>query len=466
MAENKIQIILEMLDKASPEFKKINAEAIKQVKALENQTKDSNEQIDNSNKKLADNQDKNNKKQKEGLAAVSSAIRQFRSQLLVVTLAVGALAVATNEWAKRNKDARESLLEIQIAGSKVLSFIGKFSPILFILSAASKAFNDFTGDDKTDAITRAEFAIKEFNAQLKESNTLFVTGAISGAQYYQTLLDMGNESIAQRQLIGESLVELSSLQAELGNEQLLNDRTRTAEQIQLLNFYKDEHKIAHQGMAALTVAVGQTIQTSLSGALTNIITGVQSAKEAFAEFGKAMLKTIVDFMVQKVIASILEKTLLAGTVASSIAAGATVAAAWAPAAAAVSLATLGGNSGPAIAGMVGAAAVAQGLFGGGGVSGGGVDIEGVPFPPTFNVNPRALGGDEIVRKPTLFLAGENGPERATFTPLGSGGSGGGSIGDINIFIQGGINSEGASVGDMAEKLGFEFERRLRTARSF
>jgi hypothetical protein len=31
----------------------------------------------------------------------------------------------------------------------------------------------------------------------------------------------------------------------------------------------------------------------------------------------------------------------------------------------------------------------------------------------------ASGGDFMVRKPTLFLAGEAGPERATFTPFGS-----------------------------------------------
>lgn len=36
--------------------------------------------------------------------------------------------------------------------------------------------------------------------------------------------------------------------------------------------------------------------------------------------------------------------------------------------------------------------------------------------------PMANGGDFMVRKPTLFLAGEAGPERATFTPLGKGGS--------------------------------------------
>ena len=34
---------------------------------------------------------------------------------------------------------------------------------------------------------------------------------------------------------------------------------------------------------------------------------------------------------------------------------------------------------------------------------------------------RAAGGDDIVTRPTLYLAGEAGPERATFTPVGKGG---------------------------------------------
>jgi len=44
---------------------------------------------------------------------------------------------------------------------------------------------------------------------------------------------------------------------------------------------------------------------------------------------------------------------------------------------------------------------------------------------------QAAGGDYMVNQPTLFLAGEAGPERATFTPQGGGGAGGGIIININ-----------------------------------
>ena len=49
-------------------------------------------------------------------------------------------------------------------------------------------------------------------------------------------------------------------------------------------------------------------------------------------------------------------------------------------------------------------------------------------------HPQADGGDYIVRKPTLFLAGEAGTERATFTPLGRGGSPASSGGDTHIHV--------------------------------
>ena len=47
-------------------------------------------------------------------------------------------------------------------------------------------------------------------------------------------------------------------------------------------------------------------------------------------------------------------------------------------------------------------------------------------------HPQAAGGDYMVNQPTLFLAGEAGPERATFTPQGGSGANGG----ITINVSG------------------------------
>jgi hypothetical protein len=63
---------------------------------------------------------------------------------------------------------------------------------------------------------------------------------------------------------------------------------------------------------------------------------------------------------------------------------------------------------------------------------------GVPSsapPAAVPVRPRAQGGDEWVTRPTLFLAGERGPERVTVTPQGKA-SGGNTI-NITINAPGG-----------------------------
>jgi hypothetical protein len=49
-------------------------------------------------------------------------------------------------------------------------------------------------------------------------------------------------------------------------------------------------------------------------------------------------------------------------------------------------------------------------------------------------HPQAAGGDWFVTKPTLFVAGDAGPERATFTPMGAAARGQGSV-DRPIVIQ-------------------------------
>jgi hypothetical protein len=74
------------------------------------------------------------------------------------------------------------------------------------------------------------------------------------------------------------------------------------------------------------------------------------------------------------------------------------------------------------------------------------------------VIPQAAGGDWMVRKPTLFLAGEAGPERATFTPVGKAGP----MGTVNVYI-GTVTTPNAR--EFVDQLDQELMRsqRLRTA---
>lgn len=453
MAENKIQIIMDLIDKATPEFKKANAELIKMLKELEKQS------------------EKTNQKQKNALEVASAALRKFRSSLLIVTATVGTLAIATNEWAKRNKEIKDSFLEIQIASSKTLSAIGKWvSVIIPFFGELAKKINEAFGKDSIEDLIRANDSLQEFNKTVQENAVLFNSNSISAKEYYDNLLNQSGSVINQNKELMGSLSSLASLQAELSNESLMESKRSIEEQVQLLKFYEENYKDAHAGMVAFTLTVAQTIKTSMTSAFTNIITGVQSAKEAFAQLGKAMVQAIVQFMIQKVVASILENTLLQTAVANSIVAATAIAEAWKPAALYASLGTGGLNAGGAMAGIAATAAAlnAAGTFSNSPVGnvlkgmaiGGSFGREGLNFGGA-----QANGGDYMVNRPTLFLAGEAGPERATFTPIGGRGGGGG-FGDINIYIQGGIRQDGDSVERMAEKLGFEFERQTRTSRGF
>lgn len=192
-------------------------------------------------------------------------------------------------------------------------------------------------------------------------------------------------------------------------------------------------------IATQTKVMTSTMEAGFTNALSSLIRGVGSAKEVFQELGTTMVKAVVDFVAQQIIAATIGKVIRAGETALLSAMGATVAAAWAPAAAMTSLASFGSNAGPAAAGIASVAALTQSLA--------------IPKMAEGGIISATPGG-------RLILAGEAGSDEAII-PLNKSGA----FGDINIFIQGGINPAGASVNEMAEQLGFAFEREIRTARS-
>lgn len=94
-----------------------------------------------------------------------------------------------------------------------------------------------------------------------------------------------------------------------------------------------------------------TLNSGMTTAFSNIITGTESASAAFADFGKSILKALVDYVAQWVAFQVLSKALQAAQTIFGIGQAAVTAAAWSPAAAAVSLASFGGNAEPAAAGI-------------------------------------------------------------------------------------------------------------------
>ncbi len=304
------------------------------------------------------------------------------------------------------------------------------------------------------SVEEAEGKLKLIAESQKELDTLFKAGTITAQEYYQGIIQAQDQVTFRNNIAAEQLRQLADITREVNDRELLSAEAKTQGQIKLLNFYKQEFMLAHQGMTAFVTTVAQNMQTGLSGAITNIITGVKSAKEAFTEFGKAMITAIVQFIAQKLVAAAIEKVLLATTVRASTTAADAIAKAWARAAAMVSLATMGGNAIPAAAAIIGVTTLASTIATIGSAAS---KIQGAAA--------MAEGGQGIVTRPTLFLAGEAGPERFSFTPIGSGnkGNGGGPI-EVNIYIQSANLSSGQDIAMVAEELGIKTARSLKTAR--
>lgn len=104
----------------------------------------------------------------------------------------------------------------------------------------------------------------------------------------------------------------------------------------LMQTYQEAYMAAHATNLELIAQMSETALGGLSTAFTDILTGAKSAKQAFSDLGKAMIKTIASFFAQQA-AGMIVTALLGDTIRNKanakIAADAAAAeAAWAPAA--------------------------------------------------------------------------------------------------------------------------------------
>lgn len=107
------------------------------------------------------------------------------------------------------------------------------------------------------------------------------------------------------------------------------------------------------------------VGASASSSIVGLINGTQTASEAMANLGNAILSSAVSGLTQMGVEylknMIIGQTASAASIATASATGAAIAAAYAPAAAMASLATLGTNSAPAMAGITSTVASTQAL---------------------------------------------------------------------------------------------------------
>lgn len=350
MPEADLNIILRLLDQASDGIKQATDDLKKDQEGLGKTTEDVNKKATTSTTK-----------HKDALLQARAAVKAFHREMFILALAVGTGAAAMNEFAQRNNDARSTMDRFGLAMKNWGAVIGSYlAPALDKVSKWIENLNKglVTGA-LSDEFERAKIAVKNFDDDLKKLQTTFQAGLISSQQFYQGIAASSASVIAVNRQAQQSLQELANLESQVHNKSLMEAQRLTDERISLLNEYKTNYMVAHQGMAAFTAMLSETIRTNLTTALTGVITGAKTAKEAFAELGQAMIQAIVEFMVQKLVAWVLEKTLLAGTVLATTTAANSIAAAWAPAAFLATVATLGAAAAqaPVSLGLSGAATI-------------------------------------------------------------------------------------------------------------
>jgi len=195
--------------------------------------------------------------------------------------------------------------------------------------------------------------------------------------------------------------QLKEIWAAYSDEKTSNELINMEKESEYYKFAIDTQMKASQGMWTAVGKLRDTFTAGMSSSLISIVKGTTTATEAFMDLGLRMVQILVDFALQKAVNFALSKAMMAAEIATATATGAAIAAAYAPAAANVSLATIGGAVGPASAALSSVHALAAAL----------------------SIPKLKEGG--IVTRPTMALIGEKGPEAVV--PLSGGGMGGISV---------------------------------------
>ncbi len=181
-------------------------------------------------------------------------------------------------------------------------------------------------------------------------------------KYYADEMEIINQAYANQQIshdqftTAKQITDAQYLQIRTAQEKQFNEQ-QTAAQWQMLSQQS-------LGFDMLTSAV-DAMAGSASNAITGLLTGTMTAADAMRSLGNTILNSVVNSIVQTGVEMlknfIIGKTMGATAAAASIGEAAVVASAWAPAAAFVSLATMGANAAPANASLVGTTGLASTL---------------------------------------------------------------------------------------------------------
>lgn len=232
-------------------------------------------------------------------------------------------------------------------------------------------------------IKRLEIA-NEYSRKIAEENAKLSANPIEDNRaQFDPVQQLKNENAKKLALMDKYYAdEMAIIDQAYANQQISHEQFTTAKQITDAQYLQirtaqerqfNEQQTAAQwqmlsqqslGFDMLTSAV-DAMAGSASNAITGLLTGTMTAADAMRSLGNTILNSVVNSIVQTGVEMlknfIIGKTMGAAAAAASMGEAAIVASAWAPAAAFVSLATMGANAAPANASLVGTTGLASTL---------------------------------------------------------------------------------------------------------
>lgn len=400
MSENKIKIMLEMIDNASPEFKKANEKVIAEVKKLEGETEKSFTKNDEAIKK-------NEKSLLRLTVTIASVIQAFR-------LLSRGVADVVKVGREMDEDFNQSFNNFELAVLKAEQVLAQ--KLIPTIQTAIEFWTEFLDNSiqRNDGWNESLNQSVDRVNQLTESlNALDTNYRISEDQKEARKQSLMEEIALERQKI-TTLQEFARRENETSGFSENLERRKTEQLKKELAQRKALRDADSQNqLAALSFAAEMTNLFGQESKAAFYILKAISAAEILVNSARAdMAITAVWAANPPVEAALIAKNKVLT---------------------AISLATVAAS---AIAGSFaeGSASIPDDMVAQ-------IHKKEMIIPATFS---------ESIRRGELTLGGKDG----------------GSFGDINIFIQGGINPGGSSVDEMAEQLGFAFEKEVRLARGF
>lgn len=253
--------------------------------------------------------------------------------------------------------------------------------------------------------------------------------------------------------------DLAKLQEVLTEEAAIRLNDMDAQKT-MMDTYKEAFLAEHMTISQLVAGMYSTALTGLEDAFTSILTNAKSAKDAFADLGKSMLKVIAQYFAKQaagmIMSHVMGQNIQKKEAAASTAQSAVELSAWAPVA--VAYETVHPGSAARALGMVTtslttAAALGTSLLAVSSVGAGAKSTDG-----TISVNGYAKGG--YFTGPTLGIIGEGADSevalplnRAVFNNIAEGimNAGGNTASEVTQNIYGDINNA-ADVDDLFEGL--------------